>query len=151
MWGYRNYATTDDSRNLWWAGLLAYGEGWHNNHHRYPGSARQGFYWYEYDITFYILKVLSWFGLVWKLQPVPEAVLEEGREAGRLLVELGCIDPGYIESMLAREQQANTFLGNGIAIPHGLQKDRELIHRTGVAVVQVPTRVTASGAEGFHF
>lgn len=63
------------------------------------------------------------------------------REAGRLLVELGCIDPGYIESMLAREQQANTFLGNGIAIPHGLQKDRELIHRTGVAVVQVPLGV----------
>ena len=63
------------------------------------------------------------------------------RVAGRVLVEAGHIAPGYIESMLGREQQANTFLGNGIAIPHGMQKDRELIHRTGVSVVQLPDGV----------
>ncbi|MGB8166267.1 MAG: phosphoenolpyruvate--protein phosphotransferase [Chthoniobacteraceae bacterium] len=63
------------------------------------------------------------------------------RQAGRVLIEAGNIDPGYVESMLGREQQANTFLGNGIAIPHGMGKDRELIHRTGVCVVQFPDGV----------
>ncbi len=63
------------------------------------------------------------------------------RAVGRVLVESGNIAAGYIESMLGREQQANTFLGNGIAIPHGMQKDRELIHRTGIAVVQIPEGV----------
>jgi stearoyl-CoA desaturase (delta-9 desaturase) len=79
VFGSRRFATTDHSRNNWLLAIITMGEGWHNNHHRYSGSTRQGFYWYEYDFTFYILKVLSWAGLVWKLQPVPEAVLEEGR------------------------------------------------------------------------
>lgn len=72
------------------------------------------------------------------------------REAGRLLVDLGCIDVAYIESMLEREQQANTYLGNGIAIPHGMQKDRELIHRTGVSVVQVPLGVEWNPGQIVH-
>lgn len=63
------------------------------------------------------------------------------RQAGRVLIDAGNIDPGYVESMLGREQQANTFLGNGIAIPHGMGKDRELIHKTGVCVVQFPDGV----------
>lgn len=63
------------------------------------------------------------------------------REAGRILVKAGNIAPGYIDSMLGRELQANTYLGNGIAIPHGLQKDRELIRQTGVSIVQVPDGV----------
>jgi multiphosphoryl transfer protein len=63
------------------------------------------------------------------------------REAGRVLVDSGNIDAGYVESMLGREQQANTYLGNGIAIPHGMQKDRELIQQTGVCIVQVPEGV----------
>ncbi|EDY19819.1 phosphoenolpyruvate-protein phosphotransferase [Chthoniobacter flavus Ellin428] len=63
------------------------------------------------------------------------------RQAGRVLVDAGNIAPGYVESMLGREQQANTYLGNGIAIPHGMGKDRELIHRTGVCVVQFPEGV----------
>src|SRR4051812_6158947 len=63
------------------------------------------------------------------------------RQAGRVLVEAGNIDAGYVESMLGRELQANTFLGNGIAIPHGMGQDRELIRRTGVSVVQFPEGV----------
>lgn len=63
------------------------------------------------------------------------------RTAGRVLIDSGNIAPGYVESMLGRETQANTFLGNGIAIPHGMGKDRELIHKTGVAVVQFPEGV----------
>lgn len=63
------------------------------------------------------------------------------RQAGLLLVEAGNIGPDYVASMLGREQQANTFLGNGIAIPHGMGKDRELIRHTGVSVVQFPEGV----------
>ncbi len=77
--GNRRFETADTSRNNWWIALLTLGEGWHNNHHEYMGSARQGFYWWEIDITFYILKMLSWCGLVWDLRPVPAAVLADGR------------------------------------------------------------------------
>jgi stearoyl-CoA desaturase (Delta-9 desaturase) len=77
--GRRRFATTDDSRNNWFLAILTFGEGWHNNHHRFASSVRQGFYWYEYDLTFYILKVLSWCGIVWGLRPIPASVLEEGR------------------------------------------------------------------------
>ena len=63
------------------------------------------------------------------------------RAAGQLLVESGCIDPGYIESMLGRERQANTYLSHGIAIPHGMPQDRVLIKKTSVCVVQIPEGV----------
>lgn len=72
------------------------------------------------------------------------------REAGRVLVESGNIDPRYIESMLARESQANTYLGNGIAIPHGLQKDRDFILQTGVSVVQIPDGVEWNDGQIVH-
>lgn len=72
------------------------------------------------------------------------------RQAGRVLVEAGHIEPGYVTSMLGREQQANTYLGNGIAIPHGMPKDRELIRRTGISVVQVPGGVTWNTGETVH-
>ena len=75
LWGSRRYATSDGSRNNPWLALLTLGEGWHNNHHHYQSSARQGFFWWEADATFYMLKVLSWFGIVWKLRPVPERML----------------------------------------------------------------------------
>jgi stearoyl-CoA desaturase (Delta-9 desaturase) len=79
VFGNRRFATTDDSRNNWLLALVTLGEGWHNNHHRFSSSTRQGFYWHEYDITYYVLKLLSWFGLVWKLRPVPAGILREGR------------------------------------------------------------------------
>ncbi|MBD2257978.1 phosphoenolpyruvate--protein phosphotransferase [Pseudanabaena sp. FACHB-2040] len=72
------------------------------------------------------------------------------RAAGNLLVEGGNIQPGYIESMMGREATANTFLGNGIAIPHGLPKDRELILRTGISVVQIPDGVEWNPGERVH-
>ncbi|MET0656546.1 MAG: acyl-CoA desaturase [Steroidobacteraceae bacterium] len=77
--GRRRFATDDDSRNNWWLALLTFGEGWHNNHHHYPGSTRQGFYWWEIDLTYYVLKTLSWLGVVWALKPVPADVLERER------------------------------------------------------------------------
>jgi stearoyl-CoA desaturase (delta-9 desaturase) len=72
--GSRRYATRDESRNNAWLALLTLGEGWHNNHHRYPGAARQGFYWWEIDLTYYLLRALALTGLVWDLRPVPVAV-----------------------------------------------------------------------------
>jgi stearoyl-CoA desaturase (delta-9 desaturase) len=67
IWGYRNYETNDDSRNLWWVGLLAFGEGWHNNHHAFPGRARHGHRWWEVDATYLVVWTLERLGLAWKV------------------------------------------------------------------------------------
>jgi stearoyl-CoA desaturase (delta-9 desaturase) len=77
--GKRRFPTQDGSRNSFLIALLTMGEGWHNNHHHYPGAARQGFYWWEFDPTYYLLKALSFTGLIWGLNPVPVSVLESGR------------------------------------------------------------------------
>jgi stearoyl-CoA desaturase (delta-9 desaturase) len=69
--GKRRYNTRDDSRNSFFVALITCGEGWHNNHHHYPGSARQGFYWWEIDITYYFLKLLAASGIIWDLKQVP--------------------------------------------------------------------------------
>ena len=69
--GTRRYATRDDSRNNGWLALLTFGEGWHNNHHHFPGSARQGLYWWEVDLTYYGLRLLAALGLIWDLKEVP--------------------------------------------------------------------------------
>ena len=77
--GTRRYSTKDTSRNSFLLALITLGEGWHNNHHRYMNSARQGFFWWEIDITYYLLKALSWTGLIWDLRPVPEEAYREHR------------------------------------------------------------------------
>ncbi len=79
VFGSRRFATKDTSRNSFLIALITLGEGWHNNHHHYPASARQGFYWWEFDVSFYILKALSAVGLVWDLRPVPERALAARR------------------------------------------------------------------------
>jgi stearoyl-CoA desaturase (Delta-9 desaturase) len=79
--GSRRYATSDDSRNNPWLALLTFGEGWHNNHHHFPGSARQGFYWWEIDLTWYGLRGLAALGIVRDLRPVPTRVREARRAA----------------------------------------------------------------------
>jgi len=62
-WGYRNYNTDDISTNLWWVALVSFGEGWHNNHHAHQRSAAHGLRWYEFDLTYWTIRVLSWVGL----------------------------------------------------------------------------------------
>jgi stearoyl-CoA desaturase (delta-9 desaturase) len=79
LFGRRRYATTDTSRNNLLLALMTFGEGWHNNHHHYMASARQGFYWWEVDLSYYVLKTMSWLGIVWDLRPVPAHLLDEGR------------------------------------------------------------------------
>lgn len=82
VFGDRRFETDDNSRNSLLLALITLGEGWHNNHHRYMGAARQGFYWWEIDVTYYGLKLLSWTGLIWDLKAVPASIYEEG--AGQL-------------------------------------------------------------------
>ena len=77
--GSRRFDTADDSRNNWLLALLTFGEGWHNNHHHFPGSARQGFRWWEIDITYGLLRLMSWTGLVWGLRPAPADLRRAGR------------------------------------------------------------------------
>ncbi len=79
VWGKRRFETTDDSRNNFWLALITMGEGWHNNHHRFMGSTRQGFFWWEVDVTYYLLKMMSWTGLIWDVKPVPASVMAEAR------------------------------------------------------------------------
>lgn len=74
LFGGRRYQTKDDSRNNLFVALITLGEGWHNNHHYYPASERQGFYWWEIDVSHYVLRVLSWCGIVWDLQSPPARV-----------------------------------------------------------------------------
>ncbi|MGH9393524.1 MAG: acyl-CoA desaturase [Terriglobales bacterium] len=68
MWGRRRFATRDDSRNNWWVALLTFGEGWHNNHHAHPTSARHGLAWYEADLTYWQIRVLVWLRLAKNLK-----------------------------------------------------------------------------------
>ncbi|MFY4729152.1 fatty acid desaturase, partial [Nitrospira sp. BLG_2] len=76
VYGSQRYETGDDSRNNFFLALITMGEGWHNNHHYYPASTRQGFYWWEIDMTYYCLKALEWMGLVWDIRGVPRYVRE---------------------------------------------------------------------------
>jgi stearoyl-CoA desaturase (Delta-9 desaturase) len=75
LFGSRRYPTTDTSRNNVFLALLTMGEGWHNNHHHYMASARQGFFWWEVDLTYYLLKALAWFRIVWDLRQPTEMAL----------------------------------------------------------------------------
>jgi stearoyl-CoA desaturase (Delta-9 desaturase) len=77
--GYRRYPTLDDSRNHWMFGVLSLGEGFHHNHHCFPGSARLGLRWWEFDLSFLVLRMLSWLGLVWDLR-VPDTEVRGGRD-----------------------------------------------------------------------
>ena len=76
MWGKKRYATDDSSRNNFLIALLTFGEGWHNNHHHYPGSARQGFYWWEVDLTYYVLRIMAMLGLIWDIRVVSANIRE---------------------------------------------------------------------------
>jgi stearoyl-CoA desaturase (delta-9 desaturase) len=81
--GSRRFATRDDSRNNWLLALLTFGEGWHNNHHHFPGAVRQGVAWWELDLTWYGLRAMAALGLVWDLKAMPEAMRHARPEAAR--------------------------------------------------------------------
>jgi stearoyl-CoA desaturase (delta-9 desaturase) len=86
LYGSRRFETPDESRNNPLTAFFAVGEGWHNNHHRYQRSARNGFYWWEYDPTYYVILAMRAVGLAWDVQPVPDRIYREARE-GRVVTD----------------------------------------------------------------
>ena len=84
--GSKRYVTGDNSRNNWFLAIFTMGEGWHNNHHAYQSSVRQGFKWWEFDPTYYLLRALSWTGLVWDLKTPPEPVLRNEQRLGAKVI-----------------------------------------------------------------
>ncbi len=100
VFGRRRYATRDTSRNNVWIALATGGEGWHNNHHHYPGSARQGFFWYEVDTSYYVLVLLSKLGLVSHLRQPPAHIKEKH------LIKQGAPDIGMFEKHWERAVKA---------------------------------------------
>jgi stearoyl-CoA desaturase (delta-9 desaturase) len=79
LFGSRRFATDDTSRNNFWLALVTLGEGWHNNHHHFCGAAKQGFYWWEIDISYYGIRALSLVGLTYDIRTPPEKILEKNR------------------------------------------------------------------------
>lgn len=83
IWGYKNYETTDDSRNNWLVAIVAYGEGWHNNHHAYPRMAKHGHKWWEFDITWQAIRLLRATGLAWDVVDYRTAAEKKAAEESR--------------------------------------------------------------------
>ncbi len=115
--GRKRYVTGDGSRNNWLLALLTMGEGWHNNHHAYQSSARQGFRWWEIDATYYILVALSWLGIVWDLKAPPAAVLRNEQRLGSRVIKR------------TAEQLAGRFNPESIALAI-----KSSVHETGMSV-----------------
>lgn len=87
MIGRQRYLTGDDSRNNWFLAILSLGEGWHNNHHYYPAAARNGFRWWEIDVTYYMLKGLEKLHLVWDLRQPPKSVLANQKPTTQKVID----------------------------------------------------------------
>jgi stearoyl-CoA desaturase (delta-9 desaturase) len=87
VFGRTRYVTTDDSKNNWFLALLTMGEGWHNNHHYYQRATNQGFFWWEIDLTYYILRAMQWMRLVSDIHVPPRHVLDGNRVGGPDLTE----------------------------------------------------------------
>jgi stearoyl-CoA desaturase (Delta-9 desaturase) len=132
--GSTRYVTGDDSRNNWLLALFTMGEGWHNNHHAFQSSVRQGFRWWEIDPTYYLLRALSWLGIVWDLRTPPEQVLRNEQRLGVAVINR------------AAEQLAAHFNSERIALAitsalHGpeLSALREMLTRTQHRAAEVLT------------
>ncbi len=98
VWGYRTHQTRDTSTNLWWVALLTYGEGWHNNHHAYQTSARHGMRWWEIDMTYIALRLMSMVGLVHSLKLPKPAATRSAR-------------PGFVRTEAARTDDETELVG----------------------------------------
>lgn len=85
--GDKDYVTGDESRNNWWLAIITMGEGWHNNHHAYQYSVRQGFRWWQWDPTYYIILGLSKLGLVWDLKAPPVAIVARSQALPPRVIE----------------------------------------------------------------
>lgn len=120
--GRRRYATDDTSRNSFAISLMTLGEGWHNNHHYFQSAARNGFFWWELDITWYILKALSWVGVVKDLKVPSREVLAANRVAN------GNFDVGMFKAHWAKSQAyvARARLDDGLTAAGARHENAEL-------------------------
>lgn len=100
VFGRRRFVTTDTSRNSFLLALITLGEGWHNNHHHFQASTNQGFYWWEIDVSYYVLKVFHFFGLASDLRTPPESALK------RNLIKDGHLDIGMLKELPAKAMEA---------------------------------------------
>jgi stearoyl-CoA desaturase (Delta-9 desaturase) len=120
MHGRKRYVTGDESRNNWMLAIVTMGEGWHNNHHAYPSSVRQGFQWWEVDVTYYALDVLRRIGLVWHFTVAPRSVINNEQRLGTRIIDR------------AASELASTFDARRIAadlahaLPAGVTADVDL-------------------------
>ena len=169
VFGRKRYVTGDDSRNNWLLAFFTMGEGWHNNHHAFQSSVRQGFRWWEIDPTYYILKALSWTGLIWDLKSPPKAVLRNEQKLGTKTIEKAArevvesFDLEHIvrnikmavehapaefgRALTAARERAVEFLGT-IHLPH--LPSREEIHQRAAAVLAARTRSLDDIVERAH-
>ncbi len=92
LYGSRRFETLDESRNNALTAFFAVGEGWHNNHHRYQRAARNGFYWWELDPTYYVIRLMELLGLAWDVQPVPARIYAEVAARRRARAEGGVVE-----------------------------------------------------------
>jgi stearoyl-CoA desaturase (delta-9 desaturase) len=134
--GKKRYVTGDDSRNNWLLALFTMGEGWHNNHHAYQSSVRQGFKWWEIDPTYYVLKTLSFVRVVWDLKTPPAQVLRNEQRLGSRVIGRAA------EQLAARFNAEQIALAVASAMPSAqLSALREALaragHRTGDVLAQL--------------
>src|SRR4051794_21843719 len=103
LFGSRRFDTIDESRNNVITAVFAVGEGWHNNHHRFQRAARNGFYWWEFDPTWYTIRLMQVLGLAWDVQPVPSRIYEEARARRARQTAPSVLEPGPIMLELAED------------------------------------------------
>jgi stearoyl-CoA desaturase (delta-9 desaturase) len=158
--GRKRYVTGDDSRNNWLLAFFTMGEGWHNNHHAYQSSVRQGYRWWEFDPTFYVLKALSWARLVWNLKTPPREVLRNEQRLGARVINraaaqlAGSFNSDWIavaitsalerpqlvalqEKLAATQQRATEVLAS-VHLPH-LPTREEILAKATATLAKTPS------------
>lgn len=142
--GSKRYVTGDDSRNNWFLAILAMGEGWHNNHHAYQSSVRQGFRWWEIDLAYYILKALSWLGPVWDLKTPPAQVLRNEQRLGAKVVNRAAeqlaahFNSERIALAITSAMHGPALLALQEKLAHARERATEVL--TGLHLPQLPSR-----------
>jgi stearoyl-CoA desaturase (delta-9 desaturase) len=142
--GRKRYVTGDDSRNNWFLALFTMGEGWHNNHHAYQSSVRQGFRWWELDCTYYLLKLLSRLGLVWDLKKPPQEVIRNeqrlgSRVIGRAAAELAAsFNADRIAAAVSSAMEGSTLAALLDRLSAAQHRATDVLG--GLSLPQLPTR-----------
>jgi stearoyl-CoA desaturase (delta-9 desaturase) len=147
--GYKTYVTGDDSRNNWILAFFTMGEGWHNNHHAYQSSVRQGFHWWQIDFTYYVLLGLSKLRLVRDMKSPPEMVLRNEHRLGARVINKAAADvvaTFNVEQIAARVNNALAHLPNATDLRAKLAdaQHRAADVLAGLPVPHIPTREEVS-------